>query len=368
MRCCIGHSSNYSFQSPPKNKGHNNIFLTGLLRVVRTHLGFKSGNAKKTESRVSSELQDHSDDISIESGFGEEGTVPKYIGGDKKIFRIEKFDTDKYSVPLHKADFDNNKTHRSSSIGHQTSLDNDQLFDFSEYFDDPRTQVEKFKKASFNQSEAQYALGRITSPLALPAKNGSCLGFSIMWLESLTDVVNLGPWQSQTRMNELKILASAIEAAQRQNKYKDEVFKDNTQGIYYRGVKITLDFFGLGVTQTVAGGFGDFPNLIKHMKPGNKGLYAFATERPAGHHATAFCCLNDGSFLFFDPNYGEFHIPGEKIKSFIPQFIELNYGYSFKQELRLLREDLLVNDNTTQNMQYKLVDEQKNLSFIYPPK
>ena len=338
--------------------------------MVHTNLSFKSHRVRQTESKISYRSQNYADDVSLESSFDEQAAVPKYIERDKRNFRTERFDTDKYSVP--QLQFDGNKKNfyrTSPAIDHEANPDDglhkDQLLDFSEYFEDRYTQAKQFKMASFNQGAVQYALGRTTSPLAFSAKRGSCLGFSTMWLESLANVVSFNLQQSQARMGELKILASAIEAAQRQNKYADEILKDDTVDVYYRGIKSTLNFFGLGAMQTVVGGPEDFPRLIKNMKPGDKALYVFSIEKePVGHHAMAFCCLSDGSFLFFDANAGEFHIPGRQIKSFIPQFIKWKYGYSARQELRIIREDVLINDRTTKSMQYKLVDERRNSSFI----
>lgn len=370
MRCCINNSSNHFFQSPQKNKGSKSIFLAGLFRVMHTNLSFKSHRVRQTESGISYRLQNYADDISLESSFDEQAAVPKYIERDKRNFRTEKFDAEKYSVPQLPLDGNKKNFYRASpAIDHEANPDDrlhkDQRLDFSEYFEDGHTQAKQFKMASFNQGAVQYALGRTASPLAPSAKRGSCLGFSTMWLESLANVDSFNLQQSQARMGELKILASAIEAAQRQNKYAEEILKDDTVDVYYRGIKSTLNFFGLGAMQIIVGGPEDFPRLIKSMKPGDKALYVFSIEtEPVGHHAMAFCCLSDGSFLFFDANYGEFHIPDKKIKSFIPQFIKSKYGYSARQELRIIRENVLINDHATKSMQYKLLDGRQNSSFI----
>lgn len=374
MRCCINNPSNHFFSSSQKKRGSRSIFLVELFRVVHTNLSFKSHRIRQTESSISHRSKNYVDDIALESSFGEQAAVPKYTERDKKNFRTERFNTDKYSVPQSQLDGNDKNFHRTSpAIDHEANPDDgrhkDQRLDFSEYFEDWYIQAKQFKIVSFNQGTVQYALGRTTSPLAPSAKSGSCLGFSTMWLESLANVDSFNLQQSQARMGELKILASAIEAAQRQNKYTEEILKDDTVDVYYRGVKSTLNFFGLGAMQTIVGGPDDFSRLIKSMKPGDKALYVFSIEtEPMGHHAMAFCCLSDGSFLFFDPNGGEFHIPGRQIKSFIPQFIKLRYGYSARQELRIIREDLLINDHATKSMQYKLVEGRQNSSFISPGK
>lgn len=207
---------------------------------------------------------------------------------------------------------------------------------------------------------------------------GSCAAFSAMWLSDI-EHSKTSPEQPEKRMALLKV--GAREAAIRQKIYSDDFSHEdffhvkNSQGQNEAQANI-LKFAGLDmVTEKKAGRLYyddyNFERLISSIKPGEGAQYGIVfgqanRDGKHGRHATALYRLSDGSFLFFDPNFGEFHVPAAQMRIFMPQFISEYYAnFVSEQTVRIVRPNFTIDAQSSLKVS---ADHQPGLAEVYENK
>lgn len=203
-----------------------------------------------------------------------------------------------------------------------------------ERLNDKKRPLERFKVASFSQ-------GRLLHDIKLSMK-GVCVGLSVLWLKEFIQGKEVGIQQAQQRLDKLK--KTANDAVHGQNLYlnlsKIPSLIDKGPA---RGVRTALNFAELGVVQIHMGKGQCFSHLFNALQPGECASYTFRFQgknNKTPGHATAIAKLKDGSCLFFDPNYGEYHIPKDQVVKFIPEFIQKKYGPYLEQGVNVLKNGI----------------------------
>lgn len=207
---------------------------------------------------------------------------------------------------------------------------------------------------------------------------GSCAAFSAMWLSDI-EHRKTTPEQPEKRMALLKV--GAREAAIRQKIYEDDGYHEDFFHDEYsqRVTEVdanSLKFAGLDVVTEKKAGRLDYDNdnfeqLINSIKPGAGARYEIQFGRANSDgkhegHATALYRLSDGSFLFFDPNVGEFHVPAAKMRAFMPQFISEYYdNFVSRQTIRIVRPNFTIDSQSSLKIS---ADHQPGLAEVYENK